>query len=359
MNKYNEIALPPLLQVEDSKRQRLEADTEPMNTETSDSEGDSFKLTDEEQEERKNMWREVLRKTLVLTIATMLTQSVAVAGEEETKKILKRNPHQRSSQEYENMWNELMKAYFLTKQHKQSDVQREIRTAVYNGTGGFNMVITRNQEKIKHWLEEDNKQKEWKAAQRKAKAEQAASAGNILLVRHSGWDVPLQPHKFREQIPVIINKMIKVKELRRVRGPVAKMYKQKLQNVQLEEGMTVQAFFDEMGVSDVGHRGASEQKAYAVVLTFDDIEHRDLLRYFLIQQKDWVVTDGSESPKKKDTTPSRPNHSDLTGGTGGIHTQFNIPTPSPQGRGAGYTTPTQNRYHTPNRNRHESRTDQQ
>ena len=44
MNKYNEIALPPLLQVEDSKRQRLETDTERMNTETSDSEEDSFKL---------------------------------------------------------------------------------------------------------------------------------------------------------------------------------------------------------------------------------------------------------------------------------------------------------------------------
>ena len=151
--------------------------------------------------------------------------------------------------------------------------------------------------------------------------------------------------------------MIRVKELRRVRGPVVKMYKQKLQNIQLEEGMTVQAFFDEMGVSDVGHRGASAQKAYAVVLTFDDVKHRDLLRYFLIQQKDWVVTDGSESPKKKDTTPSRPNHNDLTGGTGGIHTQFNIPTPSPQVRSTGYTTPTQNRYQTPKHNRHESNSD--
>jgi hypothetical protein len=134
MNKYNEIVLPPLLLVDDSKRQKLEEDNENMSTETSDSEGDLYKLTDEEQEERKHLWREVIRKTLVLTIATMLTQSVAVAGEEETKKILKRNPQQRSSREYENMWNELMKSYFSVKQHKRSDVQREIRTAVYNGT---------------------------------------------------------------------------------------------------------------------------------------------------------------------------------------------------------------------------------
>jgi hypothetical protein len=129
---------------------------------------------------------------------------------------------------------------------------------------------------------------------------------------------------------------------------VAKLYKQKLQNVRLEKGMSVQEFFDEMGVTDVGHRGASEQKAYAIVLMFDDIEHRDLLRHFLMQQKYWVVTDGSESPKKKDTTPSRQTHSDLTGGTGGIHMMFNHPTPSPQGMGAGYSTPNQNRYHTPN-----------
>jgi hypothetical protein len=159
MNKYNEIVLPPLLQVQANKRPRTDVDNEAMNTEMSDSEGDRFKLTDEEREERKNLWREVLRKTLVLTIATTLTQSVAVAGEEETKKTLKSNPHQRPSREFENMWNELMKTYFLAKQHKKSEVQREIRTAVYNGTGGFNMVITRDRNKIIHWLEEDNKQK--------------------------------------------------------------------------------------------------------------------------------------------------------------------------------------------------------
>ena len=62
--------------------------------------------------------------------------------------------------------------------------------------------------------------------------------------------------------------------------------------------MLIQEFFEEMGVSDVGHRGVSEQKAYAIVLTFNETEHRDLLRYYLIQVKDWIVTDGSDSPKK-------------------------------------------------------------
>ena len=79
----------------------------------------------------------------------------------------------------------------------------------------------------------------------------------------------------------------------------------------------------------------------AIVLTFNDTEHRDLLRYFLLQNKEWIVTDGLESPKKKGSTPSRtPNHKDLTGATGGgIHTTFIPPTQSPQRAGEGYSTP--------------------
>jgi hypothetical protein len=136
-----------------------------------------------------------------------------------------------------------------------------IRTAVYNGTGGFTMTITRDSDKIKHWLEEANKQQLWKMEQRKVKAEQAATAGNILLVRHLSWNAQLQPHTFKEYIPTVINRMVDLQKMRKVRGPAAKLYKSKLVNVQLDKGMTIQSFFEVMGVSDVGHRGASEQKA--------------------------------------------------------------------------------------------------
>ena len=150
-----------------------------------------------------------------------------------------------------------------------------------------------------------------------------------------------------------------MQRLPKVRGPVAKLYKQKLQNVQLEKGMSIQSFLEVIGVSDVGHRGASEQKAYAIVLTFDDIEHRDLFRHFLTRHNYWVLTDGSESPTKQRTTPPRTvNHDDLTGATGGIHMTFNPPTPSPQGAGAGYTTPNQKRNYTPNRRTPNTNSDQ-